>query len=504
MGRISHEAKEFLEAFFADLAERFLRLKTFIEMQKKAIPLERGKGFAESLSGNVDKVMVRLSNLYQTFYDLRHLDADDEEDFFLQLQALAREFEILHGGLHYLPSPWVGDEICAFAEGIFQNREDGSVDKIQNNLYKDLDGSIIFTDIWNFLRYEAHKHFPSLDEEKETKPVVWVLPKVDGNNSLAWSMLSHEMAHDIISLYNIDDVLRELLPRASNLALRKAIEIAADLIAIKLIGPAYLFSFMNMIIFPEQQNLRLCYPRDLHPSPASRVKFMIEELGRNKIDLEKIGVRYRAADDLFFPGKKFLNLFDQRLSLDTRVNHVDDTALFKETAVEERKLSEVAIQAVNSVDAANAGLPLPEFNAENCNQSLELAKGLRKKILIGSFKKEQQNKEIQSELMRYRKKSGHEDGKFSTALKKLNEKPSYVSEILNAGWFEKLFRISNMEWEIQELGKISGSDKKVKKICGLYEEYVLDLDKMLQKSIEVSAVHFSFYKEYRDMRAGLK
>lgn len=494
MVRPSHEARGFLEAFFVEVVEKFLRLKMFTEKQRQTISLESGKRFAFYLSKKIDDELNEILACFQKFKSIEVLSADDEEHFFLQLQqCFLKDFENIHAGLRCLPTPWVGAEIYAFAEGIFRDNQ-----KELRELYTELNGTLSFTDVYNFFHYEAFRHLPGITAEE--KPVVWLLPKVEDGNPLEWSMISHEVAHDIVSHYNIDDVLRELLPNASNLVLRRAIELAVDLIAVRLLGPAYLLSFMNIAMFFVRENLRYCLPEHTHPSPYFRVEYMKEELNGKEINLDEVEIRYSPSDKPYLPAKTYLDLFSQRLSLDARVYHCDG-GLLKKIQDEERALGEKVRQALSTVDAARGGLPLPQFNSQNCSRSLELAKRLRKKVLIGSFRKESQDDKIPVAI--------ESKEQFRTILKKLNEEPSYVSEILNAGWFEKSFRLSHSLSLIKKIVE-DGSGVPVNGYRGMdeqyieYIEFVSDLDYMLQKSIEVSTVHLFFDRGFMELKLGEK
>ena len=149
--------------------------------------------------------------------------------------------------------------------------------------------SIALTDDYNFIEYDL-RNILSAEMEKagleglptENRETVLALPKAECDNPLMWTILAHELAHAMINWYKIRDAILERSEEYQSMeqdqkhSYRNWItEICADLIALRLLGPSYFFSFTSM-------GFMLMPPRSLradHPTFITRAGTMEKVLG---------------------------------------------------------------------------------------------------------------------------------------------------------------------------------------------------------------------------------
>jgi hypothetical protein len=152
--------------------------------------------------------------------------------------------------------------------------------------------SIALTDSYNFIEHDLRNilsnelqgyGFEALPPQ--SRNVVLALPKAEVDNPLMWAILAHETAHAMISSYKILE--SEILARSpeysestdemSRQVYRNwSLEICADLIALRILGPSYYFSFasMGLLLHPQATT-------EDHPPIIERIGIMSKVLERH-------------------------------------------------------------------------------------------------------------------------------------------------------------------------------------------------------------------------------
>ncbi len=134
--------------------------------------------------------------------------------------------------------------------------------------------SIALTDSYNFIEYDLRNILSAELQVSGFEPlppqsrnVVLALPKAEAENPLMWTILAHETAHTMINSYKI---LEEIITRTpgyekadgfSRKVYRNwSLEICADLIALRLLGPSYFFSFTSMGLLLDPPKITADHP----------------------------------------------------------------------------------------------------------------------------------------------------------------------------------------------------------------------------------------------------
>jgi hypothetical protein len=143
--------------------------------------------------------------------------------------------------------------------------------------------SIALTDQYAFTEHDLRSILSSQLESAgfsamppRGRDVVLALPKAEAENPLMWAILAHEISHTMIDSYRILDRVLEATPGYSGadgtsqrVYRNWAVEVCADLIALRLLGPSYFFSFASMAFL-----LGEFTSTQTHPSAIDRIGFM--------------------------------------------------------------------------------------------------------------------------------------------------------------------------------------------------------------------------------------
>lgn len=208
---------------------------------------------------------------------------------------------VLHNILGYLPNLQAKEETYLLIKSLLKEIP---------SLEPKLEPSIVLSDIYNYEVINISKRFkewgiPMLDEDR----VILELPKIEKENPLMWTILIHEIGHNLDDKYLkiTKETFKNIHFPANDLKiLKKWIkEIVADLISLRIIGPAYMMSFMFFNLL--SGNLESF--SNTHPSPKYRLLLMESKL-KDEFDMEDI--------------KGILELLDERQVLYSRSDEPDE------------------------------------------------------------------------------------------------------------------------------------------------------------------------------------
>jgi hypothetical protein len=276
-------ARSFLLFYLFEIWEKILQTLAFVNSKE-----HRRKRRMWAVIGNYSDVLHRLARqLDETSAAYcRQLIGGKELVFDDYVQAVAAANDVvqallgLHGKLNLLTGRTENQITYDFVRKL-------AVDSAhpQQGSWLPSVPSIALTDMYNFIEHDL-RHILSLELEQhglepldpQSRNVVLALPKAEADNPLMWAILAHEMAHTMISSYKILD--NEILARTPEYLKAKqnlsrevyrnwSLEICADLIALRLLGPSYFFSFasMGLLLDPQPET-------EVHPAIIERIGIM--------------------------------------------------------------------------------------------------------------------------------------------------------------------------------------------------------------------------------------
>jgi hypothetical protein len=429
----------FLRAFINELLGRYLGLYQFVDRSRR----EAG-GQATSLVDEyyyqLDQSVSRLLAFLPTLYDLPVPDEQVDKQYlcgvFGSLRFESEEFQKTHRTLRWFSEPWPDAELFQFIKNVFKERG------LQEQ-FDELNPSIVFHDVYNFLTYDIGYMQHSVNRADLD---AWALPKSESSNPLLWTVLVHEVAHDIYDDSLIHDYLGEQLrsfPKSpekiellDTLSLWSR-ELNADLFSFHVLGPAYLYSLIYFSVFFVKNDLRTPFlteskspevwsrptrdSRNLHPPPKDRISLLIDEM--SSMNLTQSPEHAHCLE-------VFKALFYARCEFDNA-----------EDFYEPREYESIEL---NDEVKRNLWKSLKELQLEffpkeyvlgerDIQDSISLYKRLKKRELACALPRPERDL---NKLLQYVQRN-EQNVSRSVALHQLDEKPARMIDIINAGWMNK-------------------------------------------------------------------
>jgi hypothetical protein len=483
------------ENWIGHLVERLVRLDRFVKEVATASPLGEDctPRLAETFLRRLDDLAERLAEgarFYRTLTEEKELQAYSL-DLYTRLRQIATEFHGTHGDLALLPSTWAPRELYSFVGHVIADRQAAPP------LLETLDfgkkvspWTIVLDDDYDFSHLIlADPLETALDAVDESE--IFRLPKAEKDNPLAWSVLGHEVAHAVAIRCGLIDEALELVKSANASHQRTwedwLPEIAADLIATDLLGPAYAMSFMASATFMVPNTLR--WPEESHPPPTARVEYIRARLRQS--DLSHLPA---ARDPLQM---QYENEYDLRTVLDNQ-DHKEREALHHRVAVNGAGIgNDSAYPEEDEVRAMALRLTkLPSYpttlsvRKSSYEKSIELSKALAKGIPIASSRIREPFGKFPSE------KSIRDD--FSEACDHLRERPHTAAEIMMAAMIRRMSGVdpsTRKTISAELIDHFLSNAHNIRPLDQCAQE-ISRFDELVSKSIEDLAV-ISFFQEGR-------
>lgn len=336
----------------------------------------------------------------------------------------------LHEQLQLIYGEWVRPETHTFIKEVIEffpvERKKKQINVVLTNDYMFFESNLT----WLFSNILNDKNITS--QLVEENPTVF-LPKIDYDNPLNWTILAHECGHTdlkgIEKLLSNDKLIPSNVVGKDKTILENWVEeIYCDLIATKILGPAYLASFSTFVLLLSgiKGNEK---SSETHPSNVLRINLIQEYLESKGIKVP-INQSYLGNTDLSSyyyymlenyneTSRKFLNPNSYQLAPSI------DTTLILDTISEE----------VDEIVKLDLTLTTDDFKRIE-----SLKERLAKGITIASFQDIDKLKEA-----RVKYKLDAEDGislkELNEAKESLQEKRAMLWEIINTGWINKVENI---------------------------------------------------------------
>lgn len=451
-----------------EVLEKISRMQRFLLSEPDA---SRRQGtevigvFLKALEGILDNLAPILARLSK---DLE-LEKWERVAIVRRLSDIFNSVDELHAQLQFVYGAWVRPETYVFIRNVLEfipsDRRPKKVSVILSNRY-----SFEESDLSSYFEYVLSTTNIPVDFKSES-PTVF-LPKIERDNPLNWAILAHECGH--IDHEGIKNVLQqpEIIPTEANtrerdILLRWAEEIYCDLLATKILGPAYLASFATFAFIVAGTGGSEIHT-ETHPADIVRVCIIQEVLQKNDLKVDMTKQRLNCDDVASF----FYNLLEERTKLDRKYFHL--TAQQPQPPLRLQEFVDAICEQVDRV-ALNRQLTLKDFARIG-----SLSKRLSKGIIIGSYQKSGVTKQVEENFSKKR----FDPQKLNEAKEAVQESRTLLWEIVNAGWLHK---IESVYPSALELFFTPNATLLKEKLISWGEE-IESIDRLLLKSIESSEI----------------
>lgn len=417
----------------------------------------------EATQKHLERIIDYLKRINSLSYTEKASVQRSISNSFLTIVKLHEQLQLIYGS-------WVRPETNIFINEVIEffplNRKPNMVNIILTNEYNFLESNLtwLFVDILNNNNISA--------QIKEENPTVF-LPKIDYDNPLNWTILAHECGHTdnkgIKSLLSNSQIIPDTIMGNNRNILQSWIEeIYCDLIASRVLGPAYLASFCTYALLVSgidgnEKNYQS------HPANIVRIVIIQEYLEKRniKIPLSKellecsdIGSYYYNMLEMYNEtSRKFLNSYSSHKIPPFDLTEIVDT------------ISE----QVDNIVKLEVFLEHKDFDRIRF-----LKKRLSKGITIASYQ--------ELEKLDAAKKSYPESNvnleELNNAKAALQETRTKLWEIINAGWINKIETIIPIALDIF----FGSNDELLNKKIEKFDNVLKNNDNVLLKSIESSEI----------------
>ncbi len=441
----------------------------------------RMEAFLDDVMGHASEDDVNIIKYYQNIIELIKKDLiDPAEELKLhhgkditreiltpcvnKCLAVFLRIRKLHILLGYVPSIQARTEIYTFAKSLLK--------ELPSIKDKKLELSIVLSDIYNYEEINIGKTLNEAGVVGQAIPedlVILELPKVEKDNPLMWAILVHEIGHMLDNNYLkvTEQIFIDINLPSNQLRVLKnwTKEIVSDMISLRIMGPSYLMSFMffNLLLGDLETY------STTHPSAKYRILLMESKLKDYEFGTEEVNDILKLVDDI--------QTFEYNLDTD----YCPECATKLKQNVSKnsiKKFDTLGAKVITKIEEIN----LNQFTSDNNRHSELLSNYFKDRIPINSSRKLDDD-----ELRKLCKSFKKDRDNIYDLLKRFEEKPNLISEIINAGWihktkyafpvFIKLFFENDGDF-----------DKKYK----AYRKFLSQNDNLLLKSIEIADIHSLF------------
>jgi hypothetical protein len=376
----------------------------------------------------------------------------------------------LHDQLQLVYGSWVRPETQTFINEVLEffpiERKPSKVNIVLTNEYNFLEGNLT----WLFADILTNNNISS--QLKEENPTVF-LPKIDYDNPLNWAILAHECGHtDILGISNLlndPHIIPSSVSGRNKIILENWVEeIYCDLIASRVLGPAYLASFASyaLLVSGIDGNEK---SYETHPANIVRISIIQEYLeSRNiKVPLRK---EIFGCTDI---GSYYFNMLEKyneisRKFLNTYSTHVAPPFDLTE-------LVDTISEQVDEIVKLEISLTGDDFNRIEFLQE-RLSNG----ITIASY---QELDKLKIAKENYPIENVKID-ELNNAKLALQETRAKLWEIINTGWINKIEVLLPKAIDLFFGGEEGALNEKIEKYGNELKSY----DNVLLKSIESSEI----------------
>jgi len=457
-----------VEILLAEIIEKTVRTEAFINSVKEQASSDDINiiRIYENVIESIKNDLIRPSDILKSYHG-KEIPAETLELNINSCRKIFLRINQIHILLGYLQNVQCRKETYTLLKYLLEYVPPSEDKKVES--------CVILSDIYNYAEInfvQILKDGGVIESEFDENQIILDLPKIEKENPLMWTSLAHEIGHvldrsDPEITNNIFNGIK-LPPDHLRILKKWTKEIVADMISIKIMGPS---SMLSSIFF------NLCTPNlgdfnNTHPSVKYRLSVM-ESMLSEKFEMDIINEFEILLDEL--------QTFDKASS--TKVCEECGQVLGKNIFTDYDQLIPRLDEYVEKGKEIIEQIMEEEFTKEQYNHSIDLAEILKTDIPINSSRKldDDELKEL------YESIEPNQDNIYEL-LKNFEEKPNSISEIISAGWMNKIKNIFPTFIELF----LEDDDKTFNQKYAEYRDFLNKKDNLLLKSIEIADIHSLF------------
>jgi hypothetical protein len=280
--------RTFFVYWSAHLIERVVRFDRYLTERAGDAPSQTNAkhNVIENLRNDVLDAANSLHVIATRINRSKEIRLEDAYTYVAPLQAVVRQIGEAHQRLAYLPLPWsepdteilIGNVIQESLHFSPQPRETAGPNIATS-------WTIVLTNEYNLSNIIVDKG-DDAHAGDDPFPSVLSLPAIEKDNTLVWANLFHEVGHFISNKRRIAEAVLPQLEGHFKGASPSALvakdwleEIIADLVAVDLVGPAYIYAFATFALFMCRPPLMR--PSKRYPSPNARFSYLFDRMSKN-------------------------------------------------------------------------------------------------------------------------------------------------------------------------------------------------------------------------------
>jgi hypothetical protein len=453
-----------------EILEKILRFRRYLLSQYSSSKTE-GKEVVSLFISSLESTQNELFNIIEFLNRKSVLTNTEKATILRRLSNAFITLLKLHDQLQLIYGSWVRPETHTFINEVTSffpaDRKPKKINIVLTNEYNFLEGNLtwLFDDILN------NQNISTL--LREENPTVF-LPKIDYDNPLNWAILAHECGHTDTS------GIRKILKR-SNLIPSNLIddyksileswieEIYCDILASRVLGPAYLASFCTYaLLISGIDGNEKSYKS--HPANIVRITIIQEYL-------ERLNIKVPFSKE-FFNCKDLGNYYYEMLEKYNEIgrkylnSHVSQETL----PFDLTEIIDIISEEVDEFVNLKKNLRIEDF------QRIQILKErLSKGITIASY---QEISNLEKARQNYPEKNVTIP-ELNDAKIALQETRTNLWEIINAGWVNK---IENLVPKTLDLFFTTSPNNNPKEALDIFTYELQKYDNVLLKSIESSEI----------------
>jgi hypothetical protein len=341
---------------------------------------------------------------------------------------------------------------------------------------------VLLSETFNYGEIDLHSAIESqLQQAKILTPVpgretiVIILPYAQVNNPLMWTIIAHEVGHFVEKFHSLGKkILGKVLgctidkvPEGTELEWIE--ELISDAVGLRLLGPAYLYSFVSITILQSA----LGKSSVTHPSDLLRVRMASKELNRTCLTGAPTSTSLTTI---------IVDLFEEKFDFNKK--YLGDK-LFGGSTIHSKSIEDVVALIAQELDDLKIG----KLSSESLAKAETLALALAKGQPVSALRQERKDLQSKTEAIQTSLAASAPIDDIRKDFFEIRdcmvEKPSTCAEIINAGY---IHRYQNMLPQILDgLAAPTTAD-----YVGEYKKTLNQVDRLLKVSMQMTEIHKLF------------